>query len=229
MWAAGTSGLRAVSQGVQDAYRGGDSRHQFGLAQRARDVVQHPSELVGPRRAVFLTQPEIASLEIISAKVSTAEGVHEVAILAQRDDPHQPIVLGTRLPEGSGSPFLPSDATFLYAGATIQAGELVDADRPRSQEELDRLMHARARAKSFGNPTPSMPQEFERVGRLIATIDDKGNYAEDFTPAVPFVTSFSGIVGAAATLMPAHGLRQTIASSVRIRVDVGAGAAAALR
>ncbi len=36
--------------------------------------------------------------------------------------------------------------------------------------ELDRLMHARARAKSFGNPTLSTPQEFERVGRLIATI-----------------------------------------------------------
>ncbi len=36
--------------------------------------------------------------------------------------------------------------------------------------ELDRLMHARARAKSFGNPTLSTPQEFERVGRLIAAI-----------------------------------------------------------
>jgi len=65
------------------------------------------------------------------------------------------------------------------------------------------------------------------VGRLIATI--KPNYAEDFTPAVPFVTAFSGIVGAAATMKLAHGLRQTIASSVRIRVDAGAGAAAALR
>src|SRR6266571_9065791 len=148
----GTSGLRAVSQGVQDAYRGCDSRHQFGLAQRARDVVQDPSELVGPRRAVFLTQPEIASLEIISAKVSTGEGVHEVAILAQCDDPHQPIVLGTRLPEGAGSPLSPEGCHFLYAGATIRAGALVDAGRPRSREELDRLMHARARAKSFGNP-----------------------------------------------------------------------------
>jgi len=71
---------------------------------------------------------------------------------------------------------------------------------------------------------PRTPQEFERVGRLIATI--KANHAEDFTPAVLFVTAFSGIAGAAATMKPAHGLRQTIASSGRIRGTCHRNAAA---
>src|SRR5881628_1748003 len=77
---------------------------QVWLVQRGRDLVEDASNLLGPRRAVFLAKLLITAFELGGNNVPAGEGMHQVAVLAERHAPHRPMV-GACLEARNGAKF----------------------------------------------------------------------------------------------------------------------------